>query len=58
MMACTQPGGESKRVRPACKIQALMSRYRASGISGRAANFVGGVIIGGIIVLLFWLMVG
>jgi hypothetical protein len=35
-----------------------MSRHRASGVLGRAANFVGGILIGGIIVLLFWLMVG
>ena len=58
MMACTQPGGESKSVWHACKVQALMSRHRASGVLGRAANFVGGILIGGIIVLLFWLMVG
>ena len=58
MMAGTQPGGGSKRVRQARKVQALMSRYRASGVLGHAVNFAGGVLIGGIIVLFFWLMVG
>jgi hypothetical protein len=57
MMACTQPGDESKHVRQACKVQALMSRYRAS-VSGHAVNFARGLVIGGIIVLFFWLMVG
>lgn len=58
MMASTQPGGGSKHVRQACKVQALMSRYRASGVSGDAVNFAGGVLIGGITVLFVWLMVG
>jgi len=58
MMACTQPGSERKPARQACKVQALMSCYRASGVVGRAVNFAGGVLIGGIVVLLFWLMVG
>ena len=35
-----------------------MSRYRASGDSGHAVNFAGGVLIGGLIVLFVWLMVG
>ena len=58
MMASTQPGGRSKHVRQACKVQALMNRYRASGASGHAVNFAGGVLIGGIIVLFVWLKVG
>jgi hypothetical protein len=58
MMACTQPGDESKHVRQACKVQALMSRYRASGVLGHAVNFAGGVLIGGIIVLFVWMNVG
>ena len=58
MMASTQPGGGSKHVRQARKVHALMSRYRASGALGHAVNFAEGVAIGGIIVLLFWLMVG
>ena len=58
MMASTQPGSERKPVRQVRKVQALMSRYRASGALGHAANLAGGVAIGGIIVLFFWLMVG
>ena len=58
MMACTQPGGGSEHVRQACKVQALMSRYRASGVLGHAVNFARGVVIGGIIVLFVWLKVG
>ena len=58
MMALMHPGGGSKHVRQACKAHALMSRYRASGVLGHAVNFVGGVLIGGIIVLFFLLMVG
>ena len=58
MTAFTQPGGGSKHVRHACKVQALMSRYRASGVLGHAVNFAGGVVIGGVIALLCWLMVG
>jgi len=53
----TQPGGGSKHVRQTCKAQALMNRYRASGVSGHAVNFAGGVVIGGIVVLVVWLMV-
>ena len=58
MKACTQPGGGSKHVHQACKAQALRRRYRDSGALGHAVNFAGGVAIGGIIVLFFWLMVG
>ena len=58
MMASMQPGGGSKHVRQTCKAQALMRRYRASGVSGHAVNFAGGVVIRGIIVLFVWLMVG
>ena len=58
MKACTQPGGGTKHVRRAFKIQVLVSRYRASGVLGPAVNFAGGVAIGGVIALLFWLMVG
>ena len=58
MMAGTQPGGRRKHVRQARKVQALMNRYRASDVSGHAVNFTGGVLIGGIIVLFVWLMVG
>jgi hypothetical protein len=35
-----------------------MSRYRASGDLGHVGNFARGVLIGGIIVLFVWLMVG
>jgi hypothetical protein len=35
-----------------------MSRYRASGVSGHRVHFAGGVVIGVIIVLFVWLMVG
>ena len=56
MKACTQPGGGIKRGRRAFKVQALMSRYRASGVLGHAVNFAGGILIGGIIVLFVWLM--
>ena len=58
MKARTQPGGGSKQVRQAFKVQTLMSRYRASGVLGHAVNFAGGVLIGGIVVLFGWLMVG
>lgn len=58
MIACTQPGGGSKHVRQVCKAQASMSRYRASGVSGHRVHFAGGVVIGVIIVLFVWLMVG
>ena len=58
MKACTQPGDGSKHVRQACKLQVLMSRYRASGVLGHAVNFARGVLIGGIIVLFLWTMVG
>ena len=58
MKACTQPGGGSKHVRQDCKAQALMSRYRASAALGHIVNFAGGVLIGGIVVVLFWHMVG
>jgi len=58
MKACTQPGGGSKHVRRAFKLQALMSRYRASGVLGHAVNFAGGALIGAIIVLSLWRMVG
>ena len=58
MKACTQTGSERKPVRQVCKVQALMSRYRASGVLGHAVNFARGVLIGGIVVLLFWHMVG
>ena len=34
-----------------------MNRYRASGSLGHAVDFARGVLIGGIIVLFFWLMV-
>ena len=56
-MAPTQPGGRGKHVRQGRKVQALMSRYRTSGVSGHAVNFAGVVVIGGIIVLFVWLMV-
>jgi hypothetical protein len=58
MMGCTQPGGESQPVRQGCKVQALISHYRASGVLGHAVNFAGGVLVGGIVVLFGWLMVG
>jgi hypothetical protein len=35
-----------------------MSRNRTSGVLGDAVNFAGGVLIGGIIVLFVWLMIG
>jgi hypothetical protein len=58
MMASTQPSGGSKPVRQTRKAQALITRYRASGVSGHAVNFARGVLIGGIIVLFVWLMIG
>jgi hypothetical protein len=58
MKAYTQPGGGSEHVRQACKARALRSRYTSSGAAEHARNFAGGVAIGGIIVLFFWLMVG
>ena len=58
MMARTQPLGVSKHVRQASKLQALMSRYRASADLGHAINFARGVLIGGIIVVFLWLTVG
>jgi hypothetical protein len=58
MMVRTEPGSESKHVRLACKAQALMIRYRASGVLAHAVNFAGGVVIGGIFVLFVWLVVG
>ena len=45
-------------MRQRCKAQALISRYRARGVSGHAAKLAQGVVIGSIIVLLVWLMVG
>jgi len=45
-------------MRQECKAQALTRRHLVSGVSGHAVNFAGGVAIGGIIVLFFWLMVG
>ena len=53
-----QPGGRSKHVRQACKVQTLISRYWARGVLGQATNFAGGVFVGGIIVLFGWLLVG
>jgi hypothetical protein len=58
MKVYTQPGGGSKHVLQARKVQALMSRYRASGDLGHVGNFARGVLIGGIIVLFVWLNVG
>jgi hypothetical protein len=58
MTAFAQPGGGSKHVRQARKVKALMRRYRASGVSEHAVNFARGVLIGGIIVLFVWLIVG
>ncbi len=58
MMASTQSTGRSKYVSQACKVQALMSRYRASGGVGHAVNFAGGVLIGAIIMLFVCLMLG
>jgi uncharacterized membrane protein YciS (DUF1049 family) len=56
MMACPQPGSRSKHARLARKAHALMTRYRAS--CALAVNFAGGVVIGAIIVLFVWLMLG
>jgi len=56
MRACTQPGGSN--LRQARQVQALLSRYRASGVLGHALNFAGGVLIGGIVVLFAWRMIG
>ena len=58
MMARTQPGSESKHVSLACKAQALLSRYRASGVLAHAVNLAGGVFVGGMMVLFVWLTVG
>ena len=58
MMARTQPGSGINHVRQACKVEALISRYRASRVSAHAVNFARGVLIGGIIVLFVWLNVG
>jgi hypothetical protein len=58
MMASAQPGAGSNHVRAACMPQPLRIRYRAAGTLRRAINFAGGVAIGGIIALFFWLMVG
>jgi hypothetical protein len=58
MMVRTQPGSESKHVRLACSAQALMSRYRASGVLAHAVNFAGGVFVGCIIVLFVLLTLG
>jgi hypothetical protein len=55
--ACTQPGGGSN-LRHARQVQALLRRYRAGGGLGHALNFAGGVLIGGIVVLFAWLMIG
>ena len=51
MMVRTQRGSESKHVRLACKAQAVMSRYRASGVIAHAVNFARGVFVGALIVL-------
>jgi len=51
MKVYTQPGGGSKHVLQARKVQALMSRYRASGDLGHVGNFARGVLIGGLIAL-------
>ena len=58
MTTYTQPGGGAKHARQTFKVQALMRRYRASGVLGHAVHFAGGVLIGGIVVLFVWLMVG
>jgi hypothetical protein len=58
MMASTQPGCERKPVRQARNSKALKNRYRASGALAHVAGLAGGVAIGVIIVLFFWLMVG
>jgi hypothetical protein len=58
MMAYTRRGGGNKHVRQARKVQALMSRYSASGVLGHGVNFARGVLIGSVIVLFVWLMVG
>ncbi len=55
MMARTQLVGLGKRARRAGKVQALMNRYRASGVLEHAVNFAKGVLIGGSIVLFVWL---
>ena len=52
-----QLSGRSKHVRQARKVQALINRHWARGVLGQAANFAGGVFIGGIIVLFVWLMI-
>ena len=58
MIPHTQPRGGSKQVRQARKMQGLMRRYRAGGDLRHAVNFAEGVLIGCIIVLLVWLMLG
>jgi hypothetical protein len=58
MMASAQLDDGSKHAPPAYRAQALRGRYRASESLRHAVNFAGGVAIGGIIALLFWLMVG
>jgi hypothetical protein len=58
MMAFMHRAARSKHVRRAYKAHAFVSGYRASGVLGHAVNFARGVLIGGIVVLLFWHMVG
>jgi hypothetical protein len=58
MMAGTKPGREREPVRRTNRVQALRRRSRASAVLEDAVNFSGGFLIGGIIVLLAWLMIG
>jgi type III secretory pathway component EscV len=50
-------GGESKNMNQTRKARTSMSRYFASAVSWHAMNFVKGVLIGGVVVLLVGLMV-
>ena len=55
MMARTQLVAWGKRARGTGRVQALMNRYRASGVLEHAVNFAKGILIGGSVVLFVWL---
>ena len=56
MTAHTRTGGGNIHVRQPRTVQALMRRYRATGVLGHGVNFAKGVLIGSAIVLFVWLM--
>jgi hypothetical protein len=58
MMAFWHWGGKSEEARLAHKAHALVSLYDGSGVLPHVLNFAGGVIIGCMIVVFFWLTVG